>query len=564
MSRIITGLVGLLALLVFYRAVFLSGFDLLPGDIGDTRFNMVILEHWFRVAQGLDSGTSPNFFFPAPGTLGYSDALILLAIPYVASRLIGLGVLHSTQWTLLAWSLLGFTGMFLWLRRPQQLALPASLAGAVAFAFGTQFYQGLALGHIQLMTALLLPWLASGVWCQLKNTLDNPSRHPLACGVGAAALLALMLLTSFYVGWFVMLQGLVMAMLAIFALFARRGVRQGFLAVRVELARQWPGLAVGAWVLMAGLLPFAMIYGPILQQGVERDWSVVARYLPFWTDLHDPKGNLLWEPVAQTLAPWLTSRKDELGKGLTWGLLAIFCATLIQTGFARRPPLTDPTALRQHRMVLLFGGSVIVCWILMLKVGEVSLWALVYHWVPGAIAIRTVHRFNGVLAFSVVTVAAMGLDRLWRQSGNRRPAQIAVLALAALIAFEQINRLPKFVSQRADMTPLETFAAAPPHCRAFVLLPSDRDPRWHHWSRQLEAVVIAQRQNLPTLNGESGGAPPGWHLFDPSDSPAYEEALVSWADRYQLWDGLCGLDPVLARWFPVRRHDGVIQAPGRL
>ena len=106
-SSLIALAAGLAGLLVFYRCFFLSGFDLMPGD-GDTKFNLVILEHWFRVAQGLEGWRSPNFFFPKEETLGYSDGLVLLAPPYIAARFAGLLPFHALQAMAMVWSLVGY------------------------------------------------------------------------------------------------------------------------------------------------------------------------------------------------------------------------------------------------------------------------------------------------------------------------------------------------------------------------------------------------------------------------------------------------------------------------
>jgi len=548
---------GLAGLLVFYRCLFLSGFDLMPGDIGDTKFNMVILEHWFRVARGLDGWRSPNFYFPVTGVLGYSDGLMLLALPYVAGRLAGLAPFHAFQGMILLWSMLGYAGMVVWLRRGLELAWPATVAAALAFAFGTELYQALAIGHVQLLAVEALPWLALFALYWLRG-IDANSRGSFAWGCATVALLAALLLTAFYVGWFVILQGLVLVALAAAVVAGRMGIRRALAGGGSWLAGHWRHAATVASALLLGLVPFLMVYGPILHDGVVRDYATVSRYLPTLADLHAPQGNWLWQPVAQALMPWLAERKDELGKGLSWGLVALFLATLARLMLGHRRGRDDHW-LDAHPLALALGLSVVAGWLLMIKVDGVSLWYGVYSAVPGGIAVRTAHRFNCVLAFSVATVAAVGLDRLWQLQRGRPVA----LALAALIALEQVNVLPKWVSQRTDLARVAATPPPPAACRAFVLLPSRLDPAWHHWTRQLDAVLLAQAMDLPTLNGESGNAPPGWKLFDPADRPAYPEAVLAWADRYRLWDGLCALDIDAGRWSALDRTQLLPPATGR-
>ena len=64
----------LLAGLVFYVHRATAGFTFVPGDLGDPRFNSVILEHLFQWVSG-DAASlwTPSFFYPTTGTLAFSD-----------------------------------------------------------------------------------------------------------------------------------------------------------------------------------------------------------------------------------------------------------------------------------------------------------------------------------------------------------------------------------------------------------------------------------------------------------------------------------------------------------
>lgn len=45
-----------------------------PGDLGDARFNNVVLEHFYRWLGGHEASlVSPGFFYPMPGALTFSD-----------------------------------------------------------------------------------------------------------------------------------------------------------------------------------------------------------------------------------------------------------------------------------------------------------------------------------------------------------------------------------------------------------------------------------------------------------------------------------------------------------
>src|SRR5581483_2212301 len=106
--------VALAATGVFFRAFLTSHGNLIAGDTGDNRFIIAILEHWRAVARGQASFTSPNFFWPERGVLGYSESLFLMAVPYGLFRALGLDIYLAFESCLIVLRLIGFYSM-LWL-----------------------------------------------------------------------------------------------------------------------------------------------------------------------------------------------------------------------------------------------------------------------------------------------------------------------------------------------------------------------------------------------------------------------------------------------------------------
>ena len=527
--------VALVALLVFLRVAVLTGFDAVPGFLGDGLFNLAVLEHWYRVALGAEPWGSPSWFYPVPGGLGMSDALVLLAPPYVLARFAGAGPLAGLGLTQATMAALGIAGMLVFLRRLLGLVWPAALAGAVAFGTGTAVYESLAVGHVQLLAVELVPWFAAAALVSIRQ---DQARWPVA----AALVMAGMLSTSFYVGWFVGLETLV---LLVPSLLVCRHALPGW------LGRRKAAFALALVVLAVALVPFAVLYGPVALHAAPRPWAEVASTLPGPAQLFEARGNALWGAVAEALMPGPAHGGGELGKGLSWGLTALFLGTL---GRLAAGPLVA-VAPATRRLALLLGASVLVGWLLMLDLGGVSLWALVYRWLPGGTGIRSVFRFNLVLAFPVTTVAAIGLDVLWRRTGDAGAGVVVAGALTALVMIEQVNLMPNVLSRSRDFALVDAQPPAPAACRSFVLLPAAPDPALHRWSRQMVAVLIAQARGIATLNGYSGMAPPGWALFDPTDQAGYRRAIVAWADAQGVWPGLCGLDPDQRYWFPLIRGE---------
>ena len=79
-------------ILLVYHFQFLSSFDLFPGPRGDTRLIAYVVEHWYQVLSGYGHLLSPGMFYPVQHTLGYSDVLLGIAIPYSLLRLAGMNI----------------------------------------------------------------------------------------------------------------------------------------------------------------------------------------------------------------------------------------------------------------------------------------------------------------------------------------------------------------------------------------------------------------------------------------------------------------------------------------
>lgn len=554
---------AIILLLVFHHAVFQSGFDQVNGDIIDTRFNVAILEHWFRVIQGRDPWLSLNFYYPATGTLGYSDALLLLTPPYLLSRLADVSAFHALQITVLLATITGFAGTLLFLRGVLGLALPVAVTAAVAFAGNTALSQSLGSGHIQLLATMGIPWLACLIVAYLRALRW---RRGLPYGAAAGALLGALLYTSFNTGWFIAVQLLVIGVLFSAAALLKRGIRALTGAAKMAMAMwwHWPTLAL---VTAASLTPFLLTYLPVVTATGGRTYQEVAISLPQPIDLIHPLSNLIWDPIVTALIPALAGHTGELGKGLTGGLLAVFAATLVWLllrrhprfrGGLQPPPGSDRTRL-QHRVAGVLGLSVLVCWSLMVEIDHVSLWAWVYRIIPGAIGVRAVFRFNLILVFSVMVVAAIGLHLAWT-AGTGRIRRTLVTLLGLMIAAEQINAFDNRLSQRQHFAPLTTLPPAPAQCRSFVLFPAFTDPDRPRFAYQTDAITLAQHHNLPTVNGYSGMAPPFWSLADPADRIGYGVGLIDWTDRNALWTGLCAADLGRRAWVPLTRADLIRRA----
>ncbi|GIV27870.1 MAG: hypothetical protein KatS3mg027_1684 [Bacteroidia bacterium] len=137
-------ILSLLYLFTFSIGIFLVGIDLYGfldasyhycGDLWDTRFNNVILEHNYRFFLGKEkSYWSAQFFFPAKNTLAGSDTHTATALFYCFFRIIGLDYFASFNLWLALLFLLNFISIIFVCNKLNVNIIP-TLVGSYLFTF---------------------------------------------------------------------------------------------------------------------------------------------------------------------------------------------------------------------------------------------------------------------------------------------------------------------------------------------------------------------------------------------------------------------------------------------
>jgi hypothetical protein len=107
---------------------------------------------------------------------------------------------------------------------------------------------------------------------------------------------------------------------------------------------------------------------------------------------------------------------------------------------------------------------------------------------------------------------------------------------------EQVNLShPARLSRNFEREHL-ALSAPPRECRTFYAVKTQADGA----EMQIDAMMVAMGHNLPTINGYSGFAPPGWDLYDRTAD--YEIRARRWATKRGIEKGLCRLDLDRGSW----------------
>ncbi|MGA2183520.1 MAG: DUF4214 domain-containing protein [Bryobacteraceae bacterium] len=501
------------------------------GDLGDGRLYIVILEHWWKALRGVERLPAMSFFFPVPDVLAYSDCAVLYAIPYSVLRAVGVDVFLAFQWSMFLVSVLGFLSTFWLLIRHFDFDPFYAAWGAILVAAPNQLF--LSSLHPQLLAVSFVPlivFLGMEAATLLRDRRIAAGRWLLLC---AGLLLSALFLTSFYVAWFALFSGVILIVL-----LALRSPTATVQAVR----RFWPEGIVFALAVCVGLVPFLMLYLPAARSLGGRPFGEL--FLAHPSDLVNiGPDNLFWRRVIHG------GGSHELQYGWPPVTLALFLVSAVYAWWPRSARAHLSTRERS-RLILTRNLSLLVLVVLALlvvQIGPVPAWLLVYRMVPGALAIRTTFRGALVLNGALVLTCLSGVWLLrWRLARSRSTALSSLLVLLAVFSLlEQTNAEPMYRIDRVEEDALlERIPPPPAACRCFFVWPWPTSIRPSYGS-QVDAMLISERFNLPTLNGYSGWLPRGWNL---NPGPDYQKRALDWAYRHSLASGLCRLNLPKATW----------------
>jgi hypothetical protein len=542
--------VGLVASGLCFREFVVSGGELIAGDFGDARLSVALLEHWYNVFRGLDAWLSPLFFFPIQHVLTYSVTLFLQSLPYSSFRAAGCDPYVAFELTLWLLTLVGYAST-IGLLRDLGFRRGFAILGALLFTFSNLFHSRVL---PQAYTVMLVPLTC---WCMVRGARAG-ARHAASAPAwwsAAGVLLALILFSDFYTGWFLIFFAIIAAAIALWI--------QGRVAWRAMAfaGSNWRSiLCLGAATALA-LVPFIITYGPAVAAGQARSYAEVMRNTMTFGDLFNVSTrNVAWG--------WWMHRLDPRFANVGWdyglppGMLVAFAAScgLLGSGEQRLARRRG-----ELRAVLLAAAAAAVCavWLLLCRTQSGSLWHLVWRFVPGAGAIRLTFRFQYQLSLAVVVVVIAALSTAWDRvitrggwSGGpaRRVALAAIVAASVGLSIEEVNLTPTHrIHRREELARLATIPSPGRRCQSFCIREPPPPRPTNSISLQIDAMLIAERLALPTVNGYSGFTPPGWRLENPA-APDYPDLVNRWSAAHGL-SQVCTLALTEKRWLETPRGE---------
>jgi hypothetical protein len=490
--------------------------------------------------------TSPNFFWPERGVLGYSESLFLFSLPYAIARSGGFDPYLAFEIALIVFKAAGFFSMLWLLRSVMGLSRPVALMGSVLFTLSNLYY--VSAGHSQLVTVAFTPLivaLACAAWRAYGNgRLPVAHAHGVACGI----LTALVLFTCFYIGWFTILTAVVcIAIATLIQIVRQRSFTpvSGWLQAAFARRRLF---GIAALVFAVAILPFLFTYVPTLKNTGGRTFAQSLKFSTEPTDLFNVgPGSMVWGRLLKLVMAHPFTPGERMAGWPPIILLLTIGGGAVGASKLFAKDRTDSARHRTQLPIVVFSASFLCLWLLSIRMGKWSLWWLVFKAIPGGSAIHAPARLNFVSNVLLVLAASVILEQL--RNGRNRMQRAAFWGLGIILVAEQLNLAPTHWIHRAAENALLA-AIKPPlmGCSSFFLT-APAGPERSFAANQVDAMLVARVTNIPTLNGYSGFLPRDWNLlvFD----SGYIDRTRRWAFTENVEQGLCGLDLRNGSWSTV-------------
>jgi hypothetical protein len=469
-------------------------FLLVPGDLGDARFNNYILEHFFRWISGLDSEywTAP-FFYPYHNTIAFSDNLLGSVIFYTIFRWFGFSRVTSYQGWYITAFFFNYSSAYYVLSRLKFNPL-AVASGSFFFTFGLPLLAQEE--HSQLVFRFCIPIACYLLWLFYLDPRLTRLVSLFFCVIWQLYL-------SIYLGIFLTL------LLAVFvfvltvqasshklALWPRK-FRKAWLSSSISARLFFPIALIVLSVCTIFLIrPYYEVYK---EYGFSRDWSLVASMLPNFQSYIIADHSQLWEPITTGLFMNMKMRHEhQLFPGLSILILGI-------AGVFYR------FQSKKRGFAWLHFWATIVIMLLTMSFNGFSFYWFLWH-IPGINSIRAVTRIQLVLMWPLAVFIAWTLNSYFHdlKTKSNISKTLIFLMIGLVMAEPVFFEHTTFSKVKAQLRLTKLADQIPSSIPENPILFVAQKPDEAYYISELDAMFLSQDLGWSTLNGYSGNFPSGY------------------------------------------------------
>jgi hypothetical protein len=471
-------------------------FSGIPGDLGDARFNIIILEHVYGWVIGRWGDLwSPIFFFPYEGALGFSDNHFGSASTYILLRLSGLNSVHAFSGWFSIGCILNFISAY-WVFRKMSFSALSAASGAFVFTFSLPFLA--QSGHAQLVYRFAIPLAFFSFWELLSQRNISAVKWVLIWTTWQ-------FYCSIYLGLF--LAYLFLAMyLASFFLGQRKLIRSLYASFQISDRNQKVLLGVTILLCTTFLLTLLIKYKLIAHgYGFEGSEQAIAEMLPRLKSYLISDFSRLSSWVGARVGYIPSRNEHQMFFGIGVSILFLLGVWLSWTKSSTQTRLIQNIHLELGRLMFI---SLAILILMTLKIGVFSLYSLPVL-IPGVMAIRAVSRVVLIMALPVSVLVVIFCQ--WAQA-IKNPTKkyllifFILLLLGAEFLFFKIQSVP---NTELSNRQYELQKLLPENIPADSILYVTKKKDEPFYLAELDGMVLSQKLGIPTLNGYSGQFPYG-------------------------------------------------------
>lgn len=530
---------AVLTVAILFRHQLSNHFGLLIGNRFDGLIETSLLEHWFNALKGYSRWNIVNYFYPYTDTLGYNDGFLLFGVIYSAFRCVNIDPFLSSELVNVTVRMAGFLACYLLgLRLMERRRWPA-IMGAVLFTLANN--ANLQSAHAQIFAVCFSPVLALLLW-QFATTAfqSGPSWKVVLWGSASGIFYGAWMLTSFYLAWFLSFYLLILAISFICAWIA---IKPGK-SLRPPVV-QWRAMLIAAAATIISLIPFLLVYLPKIKETGMHPFSEALYYTPSPGDLLNlGTKNIVFGSLSDRLNAFFYPG------GHGGELIIGFPPLLLLMAIAATISIWRTKSWEYSILWRLITIALMVSLVAMFKVGDKTLWHLVWEIVPGARGLRVVARNAIFLGLPIALLCAAYLGRV----AVRFPA-LALLLSAGLIAEELSNPDIALLDRSDQLQFVDTVKSPPTRCRAFFTVEQRKSDRAHPtfsivdnlYPQNVDAMFIAEIRHLRTINGFATFNPADWN-FASNPAETYYQRVKDYSTKHNILDGLCSFNLATAAW----------------
>jgi hypothetical protein len=478
--------------------------NVISGDLGDARFNAVVLEHTWLWLKGVHASLfNLPIYFPHPNVYAFSDFLMGTAPFYWLARFAGLESLLSLQvWTLACAS---FNYLLFYVFAKKYFQFAPALAGFAAYFFSFAVPRTAQLGHPQLIPQFYIIIAAMGAFAWWKNPKSKLALFLFFLGS------ALQLLTAFYFFWFWIWTAAIYAIYVLCSSIRRQDFAVWLKQINPKFTATF---AIFSAILIA---PFVIHYLHTAKELGMRGWVSITMGLPriySWTALPPDHWEWPFTPFTRLLKQLPESIWVEhyLSFGMVSWIVAIAALVFVFKKEEQRY-LTLP---------------ILCMFVLTFCIGRISLWVTMVYLFPGGGAIRAASRIQiYMLLFWAITIGIYG-KALWEKYSSTL-TRILLLGLATFLILENtytgtLSHL-SFSRSEENARIQKIVKKIPADCEVFYYTGTpQKSLDWY----ELDAMRAAFESGRSTINGYSGSQPKVYVSIFSNSILSSSEKLAQW------------------------------------